>query len=279
MLCAMRDCLVSVGEASLTSLEWQIGAAAPDSTGQDVDRYRVQLQYEDSQGILEAISRGDRPPVDSVTTASARRITEAYNTIIAFLGSEFENDPQAVRHFRAAIDSGIQIVRIQTHSVADALRVFETINDRGVALDPVDLLKNLLFQQASQQQYGALKERWRQLTQILESIKEKPLRFLRYLILSQYDVDTHAGFREEHVYKWFLEHAHDCGIADDPLGFADELVSKARIYANFCKGLDPTGAPTEALKNIARLARAVRQHFILLLASHHLSTPLFRKLC
>lgn len=57
--------------------------------------------------------------------------------------------------------------------------MFETINDRGVGLNAMDLLKNLLFMKTSSEDYPRLKDRWKKLIDVLDDCGEKPLRFLR----------------------------------------------------------------------------------------------------
>ena len=46
----------------------------------------------------------------------------------------------------------VEIVTITAPSEGDAFRLFETLNDRGLALSAADLIKNKLFQQAAPQQ-------------------------------------------------------------------------------------------------------------------------------
>ena len=47
------------------------------------------------------------------------------------------------------INLSLELIQIKTRSVAHALKIFETINDRGKGLDAMDLLKNLMFMQVS----------------------------------------------------------------------------------------------------------------------------------
>jgi uncharacterized protein with ParB-like and HNH nuclease domain len=70
--------------------------------------------------------------------------------------------------------------------VSSALKIFETINERGVGLTPMDLLKNLLFTQVKQTQFTQLKDEWKKITRPLEKGKEKSLRFLRYFLMANY---------------------------------------------------------------------------------------------
>ena len=79
-------------------------------------------------------------------------------------------------------------VRIDTQNVVDALKMFETINERGKNLDPIDLLKNMLFTNVQPNQFAALNTEWKSVINELERIDEKPLRFLRYFIMAKYDL-------------------------------------------------------------------------------------------
>jgi hypothetical protein len=106
---------------------------------------------------------------------------------------------------------------------------------------------------------------------------EKPLRFLRYFILANYDVEV---LREDEIYGWFVRNEGACGYAKAPLRFATDLVTAAKAYRNFMRGEDRHGRPNRYLKNIMALGgRAARQHLILLLAGRHLSDDLFDILC
>ena len=54
LLCAIRDYLASISSReSIEKLNSQIASTDIDEDGNDVFRYRVKLQYEDSRGVLE----------------------------------------------------------------------------------------------------------------------------------------------------------------------------------------------------------------------------------
>ena len=77
-----------------------------------------------------------------------------------------------------------------TPTLEKALQIFETINDRGVGLDAMDLLKNLMFMKANKTQYENLRDKWEDLTKTLHKSREKPMRFLRYFVLANYAKDN-----------------------------------------------------------------------------------------
>ncbi|MDP9367782.1 MAG: DUF262 domain-containing HNH endonuclease family protein [Chloroflexota bacterium] len=281
ILCAIRDALAETGTSPSDTLQRQIAATSMNPrTGEDVFRYRLALQYDDSDGVLERIAgKDDAVATIPGTTASVRHICAAYAAISEFLSANFDQDPVRLRRFVAAFTHRVKLIRIVTPNLSHALKVFETINDRGVGLNAMDLLKNLLFMKTTSADYPKLKDRWKTLIDRLDGCGEKPLRFLRYFVLSQYDTDASKPLREDEIYAWFVSHANQCGITSDPLGFLDRLVDGSRAYANFVASQDPHGVPNRYLRNIATLSGNARQHFILLLAACHLPTDSFTTLC
>ena len=88
-----------------------------------------------------------------------------------------------VRGFYGYLNNKVKLIRILTEDMAKALKIFETINDRGVGLNSMDLLKNLLFMKTTPSQFDKLKLKWEELQKIIFNMKEKPLRFLRYFVM------------------------------------------------------------------------------------------------
>ena len=61
VLCAARDALSEAGDKPTRVLEAQLSDAYSDpKTGEDVERHRLTLQYEDSDGILEKLVKAAR---------------------------------------------------------------------------------------------------------------------------------------------------------------------------------------------------------------------------
>lgn len=275
-LCAIRDRLKALGESPSDALGHQIAATSVDATGRDHFRYRLDLQYEDSGDILVRIAKGTLDGAGSASTRSIANIRNAYTVALDFLKREFGDDAAALRAFYGYLINKVKLIRIQTKDVAKALKIFETINDRGVGLDSMDLLKNLLFMKASRDAFEKLKTHWKELQDIIFDMGEKPLRFLRYFIFSRYDVDV---LREDEIYGWFAKNEKLCGYAADPLGFAKELLRAAEAYRNFLRGYDQAGDKNRHLENLQLLGgKAARQHLILLLAGRHLPPDLFDQL-
>lgn len=274
ILCAIRDRLAELGAPPSAVLNSQIADAAVDVSGEERRRYRLDLQYEDSGDALTQLA--DRKRIETPTTQSMRNMKNAHHVVTRFLEAEFGQEASAVRQFYGYLTNKVKLIRIQTEDVAKALKIFETINDRGVGLNSMDLLKNLLFMKTPQGQFDRLKDTWKELQDTIFRMGEKPLRFLRYFILSRYDVDL---LREDEIYGWFTKNDSLVGYGRDPIGFAKELVSAARAYEQFRQGKNEQGERNRYLDNIRLLGgQAARQHLILLLAGRHLSPALFDRL-
>ncbi len=276
-LCAVRDHLRDKASTPIKVLEQLIAASAIDNTGKDIFRYRVLLQYEDSCGLLEHIAEGKKRDNYSIpeTTRSVSNILNAYDFIRDFLRDEFGEDQDSLRKFYAFFTKNVKLIRVKTISIARALKVFETINDRGVGLDSMDLLKNLMFMQASRSDFDKLNNRWKQLIDTLYQASEKPLRFLRYYIFSQYKVER---LKEDQIYDWFTNNADICGYNTNPFSFVEQLISAAKAYSLFIRGKNVDETENRYLVNMHYLSGAARQHLILLLAGRHLSAECFSEL-
>ena len=149
-------------------------------------------------------------------------------------------------------------IQIST-DVSSALKIFETINERGVGLNPMDLLKNLLFTQVKQIQFTQLKDEWKKITKPLEKEKEKPLRFLRYFLMANYVIKNERGdavVREDEIYDWFVDkdNAALCDYANKPFEFVRKVIRSVEHYLAFGNGLGNDGKPSLAMDSLKRLA-------------------------
>ena len=275
-LCAVRDHLAALGADPIEVLTGQIAASSVDDLGRDVFRYHVHLQYDDSCGVLNQIATGNADLSHIPQTRSVKNIISAYETIRSFLRTEFGGDAGDVRQFYAYFSRRVKLVRTKTESVAHALKVFETINDRGVGLDSMDLLKNLMFMRAGHEDYEKLKVRWKGLVDTLYAAREKPLRFLRYFVFATYGVDR---LREDEIYRWFITHEDQCGYDKNPLAFVDALCGAALAYKQFIEGRGLDGTVNPYLVNLGYLSGMARQQLILLLAGQRLGPADFSELC
>jgi len=271
-LCAIRDKRMQLKDLeSVRFLESMISDEYQTIEGTTGKRLRLKPLYEDAGDVLQDIAfpasnQGDH---NDKLPASAKNMQEAYQTVSDFIEEQFGEDVAALRKFQASFTKRVRLVRIETGSVSEALRIFETINDRGVGLNALDLLKNLLFMQTKPDEFDKLTQTWKEMVHTIEKTKkgEKPLRFLRYFVLSQYPDARKNGkpLTEDDLYDWLSEHKDRLGISSNPVAYAKKLLVAAKSYTKH------VASPNKHLAHIYQLSGRARQHLIMMLATDGLN--------
>jgi hypothetical protein len=115
----------------------------------------------------------------------------------------------------------VEIVRITAPSEKDAFRLFETLNDRGLALSAADLIKNKLFSRCGPEIEDAT-DSW---ASVVACTKDDDIvDFLRYYWIASY------GFvRKRSLYDKYRNHINTLGQTEAAL-LAIELDESARNY-------------------------------------------------
>jgi uncharacterized protein with ParB-like and HNH nuclease domain len=256
----------------------KIASIKINERGEEEAHFRIDLHYMEGQGILRIFSNPDEFKDLKIAkkSRSIDNLHTAYNTISEFLGETFSDRLDEVRKFYGYLCHRVKIIRVQTGTVSRALKIFETINDRGIGLDSMDLLKNLLFIKAKPEIFDQLRDSWQSFVDLLYDHKEKPLRFIRYYIYANFRTER---LYEDEVYSWFEKEKSRCGIEENPLGFVASLHSAAYAYTKFLEGLNLDGSSNRFLENIRLLGGSSRQHLMLLLAARHLERANFAHFC
>ena len=222
-----------------------------------------------------------------VSYGSLENITNAYGTIYRYLKDNYD-DLAKLRKYWGYLANNVVFIQIST-DVSSALKIFETINERGIGLNPMDLLKNLLFTHVTPQEFTRLKDEWKKITKPLEKAKEKPLRFLRYFLMANYKIEVFrnekerrdAVVREDELYDWFVDKQNMaiCEYATKPFEFVRKIVRNVELYVGYASGLSNDGKPSIAMDNLKRLCGSTFSlHYVLLLAASSLPAPLFNHL-
>lgn len=160
-LCALRDALTEGGFSIPATLDGQIYSSDTNWKGETIAKMRLELQYNDAADVLVQYGNGRGKLADRDGSRSIRNLAHAYDTIREFLSEKFSQNGEDLKAFHGFFTNQVKLIRIQTPSVSRALKIFETINDRGTGLDAMDLLKNRLFMHAEKEQFEQLKSEWK----------------------------------------------------------------------------------------------------------------------
>lgn len=280
ILCALRDFIAENPPSDIQKSieELLLGRQVLDD-GTATAQHRVLLQYEESRRLLETM--GEREGYQTRhfehPTPSMENIDGAYETATNFLSARFPNDKNKAARFYSYFVNHVKIILITTQNVSRALKVFETINDRGVGLNSMDLLKNLIFMNAPRDQFEKIKTEWRTMIENLD--KEDPSLFLRYFLYANYDVSP-ADVRGGRIYEWFSGKDDVCGCRSNPLDFVYKLQNSSLDFKSLLeykrKGRPATFSPLENLSLF--FGGRMRRHLIILMAGMHLNDALFLRL-
>lgn len=286
LLCALKH--VFQGESQRQVLSGLISTSYTDSDGETRTSLKLEPRYENAGEVMAKLVELDADP-QAVRTGiqaggiasfgSLENLIGAYGTIYRYLKDNYDDAPKLKKYW-GYLANNVVFIQIST-DVSSALKIFETINERGVGLNPMDLLKNLLFTQVKQLQFTQLKDEWKKITKPLEKEKEKPLRFLRYFLMANYVIKNKRGdgvVREDEIYDWFVDkdNAALCDYANRPFEFVRKVIRNVEHYLAFANGMGNDGKPSLAMDSLKRLAGgAFSLHFVLLLAAANLRKPLF----
>ena len=163
MLCAFRNIYKERGLGT-NVMDPLIYESTLNDNGDEVNKYHLELQYEESSRILETVALNLERPVEM--SASAKRLEEAYQGIYRYINDNTLDDNDELKGMFLYFFRMLKFIQITTPDINDALKIFETINERGVGLNPMDLLKNLIFRQVDRSQFDKLKEKWKQLVSL-----------------------------------------------------------------------------------------------------------------
>lgn len=286
LLCALK--LLFQGEPQRQMISGLISTSYVDGDGEVRTNLKLEPRYENAGEVMAKLVELDADPqtvragiqaAGIPSFGSLENLVNAYGTLYRYLKDNYD-DVAKLKKYWGYLANNVVFIQIST-DVSSALKIFETINERGVGLNPMDLLKNLLFTQVEQTQFTQLKDEWKKITKPLEREKEKPLRFLRYFLMASYVIKNERGdsvVREDEIYDWFMakENAELCDYANKPFEFVRKVIRNVEHYLAFANGLGNDGKPSLAMDSLKRLAGgAFSLHYVLLLAAANFPRSLF----
>jgi hypothetical protein len=200
--------------------------------------------------IFDCYLDGSVEPSDALTHAEDvgnlnegdKRLLEALRSTDALLDEDVRD---ALPYFIDYVMERVLLIDISVDSEAEAHRVFVTMNDRGLRLGPIDLLKGqILSKISSSQDSHSCHQSWMSMVNDLKSIDpEEDSLFFRNLFRAKWAKsirgkskgDTAGDFDVigDAYHRWFEEHSDRLGLgnSDDYVRFArDDLKKYAEIY-------------------------------------------------
>jgi len=150
---------------------------------------KLELNQQDNNFFREYIINRKTNCSDKIE--SHRRIKKAFDISKEFVFKLLESsnkDLNILYDYRDFINDKLKVVIITVPSDANAFTIFETLNDRGLELAQIDLLKNYLYSKAGDRRLKEAQNSWMELTSKIESSENENLvlTYIRHYWIHQH---------------------------------------------------------------------------------------------
>ena len=165
-LAAFRDFAQAHGD-QMRAEELRVCTRNDGLVGSEEERFKVWPTNADQEQFQHVLSAGSReelerlyPPVLKRKKLQPRpRMVEAYlffyGALESFLAERSEDKLTVIKSLYQAMQKSLQLVSIELEGKDDPQVIFETLNARGEALLPSDLLRNFIFLRANRTGHSA----------------------------------------------------------------------------------------------------------------------------
>lgn len=190
---------------------------------------KLSLNIDDNEffrGMITAKDDKDRP---TASLSSHFLIKGAFDEsrkhilrIVAGLNKTDHGD--AINRWMRYLEHGARIILLEVLTGANAYKMFETLNDRGLKTSQADLVKNYLLEQAGDRRKLEAQQKWARMRNSLETLDEDDITvtFLRQAMIA-----IRGHLRENQVYEAVQDKAKGPTTS---LQFLTQLESLSAIY-------------------------------------------------
>ncbi|OYR55664.1 DUF262 domain-containing protein [Halorubrum halodurans] len=186
------------------------------------------------------LSTFDNPDLEKVIERKYGKMDDGQlREAVQFYASKLDDlDVDELDKLRKRLLASVTLVSIRCEGEQSAFRLFETLNDRGMELSSVDLMKNYTFSKAasapdSEIDYEQVQDDWERLIKTLMPNMSQPSRFFRHYIMSASEPNYDGDVSDYKLYDEFQKIVDsklpDAGIALNE--YVTELADKAELYA------------------------------------------------
>jgi hypothetical protein len=251
--------------------DWFIGSS---ELGERTPRPRIVMNAANNRAFSDYIAQA--VPISDITTAlsrlkrhdRSRRLLECAvycYQIVADKVAAFENPDDAAKSLFEIVNylrDRATVVTLFVQSEDLAFTIFETLNDRGLELSPLDLVKNFLFSRAASDaaMLTDMEDRWTQMMSTLSNVRAD--NFLKAFWTSR-----HGRIRAGQLFQTFKRQYSD---VREVSGLSSEMLEASEQYAALESADDPVWAPySEGTRNTVRslsVAGSQQAHPVMLAA-------------
>lgn len=240
----------------------------------DQPRLIPQVQNANQQDYLAVLKEaGILKEADWVANAGNRRVFRAFRHFLMRIQEYVSKSDDALQALSALLDkvNAATLVKIEVASHSDAYTLFESLNNRGVPLTAIDLMKNKLLAKLELVEPGSIDKSFVSWTKVIEALGDD------YGVQERFFRQYYNAFKPELkdivsvpvATKSNLIHIFEKLIAHDPKLFLQEMRIHSSWYEQIIGNYEVEGEPklTRLLQNLDRIQGAPSYLLLLMLFS------------
>lgn len=200
LLAAMRDYLLKIDDEVLVeSLNNEFLTGIHRRERQRIPK--LALNADDNALFSEIVTGEDLHPSDRLTShqrlMDAQECAERRVRQIVSPQSAVEHHGDILEDWMTFLEEDAVVILLRVPDDANAYKMFETLNDRGLRTSQVDLIKNFVFSK-SDDRIQEVQNRWSYMRGTLEAFGEDDIviNFIRHALIAQYGHVTAAKVYE-----------------------------------------------------------------------------------
>lgn len=195
-----------------------------------------QVQNSNQQDYFHVLCQaGLLHDIDVPSNAGNRRIVRAYRFFVDKINAVINEQSETGLSLHAFLDkvNTATLVKIEVGGHSDAYTLFESLNNRGVPLTAIDLIKNKLLAILEQKEPGCIDENYDKWKKVIDALGEDYAvqeRFFRQYY-NAYRTELRSIITVPVATKSNLMQVYEKLIVNDPNTFMTEMVRLSSIYA------------------------------------------------
>ncbi|MEV7624102.1 DUF1524 domain-containing protein [Actinoplanes sp. NPDC089786] len=201
--------------------------------------WRFRIDIAERRPALQRWYDGNDFQPDAGDSISLRNLAARSDELRELLDSRL--DAADLTTFVEWLLSRVTLVGIRAPDRDSSFRIFESMNDRGTRLTPVDLLKSFLLSRVREGEED-LNVRWRKMLSELTVSRDEdgaPNRFLKAALIAKHARILRSGDVEginNELHLWVRQHAAEVlhlSEANEYFEFVDQLIDLANLYRTY----------------------------------------------
>jgi len=178
--------------------------------------------------------------ISAPSKAGLRRIYKAFRYFLSRLNEVKKTNDEEIEVFNLQetlsflkkINSAI-IVKIEVNNLSDAFTLFETLNNRGVPLSPIDLIKNSFLNELEKINKNSIDENYNKWLKLINNLSEEyniQERFLRHFYNAYKNEEEMNIKGRTKALRSNLIEIYDILIKKKPIDFFEKLYQSSEYY-------------------------------------------------